>query len=416
MAKRRPLPTFTTIARQLVRAVILAYYLMPDIQFITDASAVAEAARNLHQSTRIALDLEFDDMRYRYGRHLALIQVFDGQTVYLIDPLELENEAEDLEPLWQVLRDPAITTIFHSCKSDILLLDELYGVHVRNIVDTSVQHTLLAEADNNISLGRLIQEELGLEVDKGEQKSNWLKRPLTEAQKQYAANDVLYLFELTDRLSAKLAALGRTAWAEQENEALEAVRYTRDERPYMRLAGKYRIQPVELPMFRDLFMLRDEVARHIDRPSYMIASNDRLAELTRLPVTSTGHLRNANGLHPELKRGTFADRLVALSQEDRAPEPPLPADRRGFPSRRRLSGAKAAEADAREALLTTLKTHLAADHSAIMANLVLSNRLINDIIEQGADQVLRPWQHQLLTETAQKHSLDFSKVAGPFEK
>ncbi|RSK24305.1 ribonuclease D [Hymenobacter metallilatus] len=387
---------------------------MPDIQYITDAAAVLQAVQALQAQPRVAIDLEFDDMRHRYGRNLALIQLFDGHLVYLIDPLALTNPAQELEPLWTILRDPAVAKVFHSCKSDILLLDELYNVHVRNIVDTSVQYTLLAEADNNISLGRLIQQELGLEVDKGEQKSNWLKRPLTEAQMQYAANDVLYLFELTDRLEAKLAALGRTAWAAQENEALEEVRYTRDERPYLRLAGKYRIQPQELPMFRDLFLLRDEVARYIDRPTYMVASNDRLAELTRLPVTSSGHLRNAPGLHPELKRSPFAERLVNLATEDRAPEPATPAEQRRFPFRRRLTGAKAAQADAREALLMALKTHLAEDHSPIMANLVLSNRLIADIVELGADQSLRPWQRALLLETAHKHNLDFQLIAQPF--
>ncbi|RPD50304.1 hypothetical protein DNI29_05775 [Hymenobacter sediminis] len=388
---------------------------MPDIQYITEGPAVAQAAQRLHQSTRIAVDLEFDDMRHRYGRNLALIQIFDGNTVFLIDPLPLTNPAQELEPLWTVLRDPAVEKVFHSCKSDILLLDELYGVHVRTITDTSVQYTLLAEADNNISLGRLIQQELGFEVDKGEQKSNWLKRPLTEAQMHYAANDVLYLFELTDRLAAKLAALGRTDWAQQENLALEEVRYSRDERPYLRLAGKYRIQPQELPMFRDLFLLRDEVARYIDRPTYMVASNDRLAELTRLPVTSSGNLRNAPGLHPELKRSPFAERLINLTQEEREPEPPLPAEQRRFPFRRRLTGAKAAQADAREALLTALKTHLAEDHSPIMANLVLSNRLIADIIEQGANQTLRAWQHQLLRDTAERHGLDFEQIAHPFD-
>ncbi|UYZ63293.1 ribonuclease D [Hymenobacter weizhouensis] len=387
---------------------------MSAIQYLTEPAAIAQAAASLHAQPRVAIDLEFDDMRHRYGRNLALIQLFDGNTVYLIDPLPLLNPAQELEPLWAVLRDPAVEKVFHSCKSDILLLDELYGVHVRRITDTSVQYTLLAEADNNISLGRLIQQELGLEVDKGEQKSNWLKRPLTEAQMHYAANDVLYLFELTDRLSAKLAALGRTAWADQENQALEDVRYSRDERPYLRLAGKYRIQPSELPLFRDLFLLRDEVARHIDRPTYMVASNDRLAELTRLPVTSAGHLRNAPGLHPEFKRSPFAERLVGLSQDEREPEPPLPQEQRRFPFRRRLTGAKAALADARETLLMTLKNHLAEDHSPIMANLVLSNRLMADIIEQGADQTLRPWQHTLLRETAERHGLDFQQIAAPF--
>ncbi|QKG53601.1 ribonuclease D [Hymenobacter sp. BRD67] len=202
----------------------------PTIHYLTTAAQVAEAAAHFATLPRIGIDLEFDDNRYRYGRHVALIQVFDGESVYLIDPLPLEPEmAAGLEPLFSVLRDPAVAKVFHSCKSDILLLDELFDVHCRSIIDTSVQFTLLALEDNNISLGRLIQSELGFEVDKGEQKSNWLKRPLTEAQKEYAANDVLYLFELTDRLAVRLQEQGRAQWAAEENLALEAVRYGRDE-------------------------------------------------------------------------------------------------------------------------------------------------------------------------------------------
>jgi ribonuclease D len=138
----------------------------PTIQYLTTAAQVADVASHLATLPRIGIDLEFDDNRYRYGRHLALIQVFDGEAVYLIDPLPLEPEmAAGLEPLFAVLRDPAVAKVFHSCKSDILLLDELFGVHCRSIVDTSVQFTLLALEDNNISLGRLIQSELGFEVD-----------------------------------------------------------------------------------------------------------------------------------------------------------------------------------------------------------------------------------------------------------
>jgi ribonuclease D len=386
------------------------------IQYLTTAAEVQHAADILRTAPRIAIDLEFDDMRHRYGRNLALIQIFDGQTPYLIDPLPLTNPAHDLEPLWLILRDPAVAKVFHSCKSDILLLDELYNVHVRNIVDTSVQYTLLAEADNNISLGRLIQAELGIEVDKGEQKSNWLKRPLTEAQMQYAANDVLYLFELTDRLRDKLAALDRTHWAEEENAALEDVRYSRDERPYLRMAGKYRILPQELPLFRDLYLLRDQVARQIDRPPYMVFANERLPELVRDLPRNLNAWKAARGLHPELKRAPYLDQLAALSAEDfiPAPEPTAPAEQRRFPFRRRLTGEKAARADAREALLTQLKTHITTDINGFVANLVLSNRLVADIIELGAEQVLRPWQKTILRETAERHSLDYDLVSQPF--
>jgi ribonuclease D len=389
---------------------------MTSIQYLTTAAQVADVAAHLATLPRIGIDLEFDDNRYRYGRHLALIQVFDGEKVYLIDPLPLEPEmAAGLEPLFAVLRDPAVAKVFHSCKSDILLLDELFGVHCRNIVDTSVQFTLLALEDNNISLGRLIQSELGFEVDKGEQKSNWLKRPLTEAQKEYAANDVLYLFELTDRLAVRLQEQGRAQWAAEENHALEAVRYGRDElRPHLRLAGKYRITPAELPLFRELYALRDRVARQLDRPSYMVLSNDRLAELAREPITSLGALRGAGGLHPDLKRSPYADELVALATAELAPDGPLPADqRRPVPFKRRFNGPAAARAEARETLLQSLKNHLATDYSPVLANTVLSNRLIGDVVEQGSLAALRPWQRQLLGDTANQHGLSIEELAEP---
>ncbi|MBW3127868.1 ribonuclease D [Hymenobacter profundi] len=390
---------------------------MPSIQYLTAATEVQQCAATLHNQPRIAIDLEFDDMRHRYGRNLALIQLFDGRTVYLIDPLPLTNPAHELEPIWELLRDPAVEKVFHSCKSDILLLDELYGVHVRHITDTSVQYTLLAEADNNISLGRLIQSELGIEVDKGEQKSNWLKRPLTEAQKQYAANDVLYLFELADRLRDKLAALDRTHWADEENAALEDVRYTRDERPYLRMAGKYRILPPEMPLFRDLYMLRDQVARQIDRPPYMVFANDRLAELARDTPRTLEEWKAARGLHPELKRTPYIDQLAGFLPDVfvPVPEPTLPPEQRRFPFRRRLSGEKAARADAREQLLLQLKTFITEDINGYVANLVLSNRLISDIIEQGAEQALRPWQQAILRDTAVQHQLSYDSIATPFQ-
>jgi ribonuclease D len=389
---------------------------MTSILYLTTAAQVADVAAHLATLPRIGIDLEFDDNRYRYGRHLALIQVFDGEKVYLIDPLPLESEmAAGLEPLFAVLRDPAVAKVFHSCKSDILLLDELFGVHCRNIIDTSVQFTLLALEDNNISLGRLIQSELGFEVDKGEQKSNWLKRPLTEAQKEYAANDVLYLFELTDRLAVRLQEQGRAQWAAEENHALEAVRYGRDElRPHLRLAGKYRITPAEMPLFRELYALRDRVARQLDRPSYMVLSNDRLAELARQPITSHGALRGAGGLHPDLKRSPYADELVALATAELAPDGPPPADaRRPVPFKRRFNGEAAARAEARETLLQNLKNHLATDYSPVLANTVLSNRLIGDVVEQGSLAALRPWQRQLLGETASQHGLSIVELAEP---
>ncbi|GAA4375325.1 ribonuclease D [Hymenobacter koreensis] len=390
---------------------------LANIHYLTTPEALSAAVATLRSAPRIAVDLEFDDMRHRYGRNLALVQVFDGQQVYLVDPLPLPNPVQDLRPLWDVFEDPAVEKIFHSCRSDILLLDEVYGVHVRNITDTSVQYQLLGEADNNISLGRLVQQELGLELDKGEQKSNWLKRPLTEAQLEYAANDVIYLFELAERLTARLESLGRSQWSAEESAALEDVRYQRDDRPWMKIAGRYRISHDEMPLFRDLYLLREEVARVIDRPPYMVFANDRLSELVRETPKGLAAWKNARGLHPDLKRTPYIERLTSMSpgEYQPLPDPPAQYPERRYPSRRRLTGAAAARADQREQQLMTLKARLADDYNGYVANLVLSNRLIAEIVEQGASEALRPWQQQLLRETSQRHGLDFEELARPLD-
>jgi ribonuclease D len=146
----------------------------------------------------------------------------------------------------------------------------------------------------------------------------------------------------------------------------------------------------------------------------MVLSNDRLAELAREPITSLGALRGAGGLHPDLKRSPYADELVALATAELAPDGPLPADqRRPVPFKRRFNGPAAARAEARETLLQSLKNHLATDYSPVLANTVLSNRLIGDVVEQGSLAALRPWQRQLLGETANQHGLSIEELAEP---
>ncbi len=364
------------------------------IHYLTTPAELPAACRHLRGCPQLGVDLEFDDMRYRYGRHLGLVQIFDGQEVWLIDPVTIPDLAE----LFTVFADPAIVKVFHSCRSDILLLDELYDARVPNIVDTSVLAQLLGEADNQISLGRLIQLELGIEVDKGEQKSNWLKRPLTESQLEYAANDVIYLFELKDRLEAKLAALGRTAWAAQENAVLDTVRYHRDPEPWARLAAKLRIEPHEIPIFRALWQVRDDAARELDRPSYQLFDNRFFPDFIRNPPLSEQEWANVKGTHAVLRRSPYLDRLAALTP-DRfvAPEQEARAPRaRGF--KWRMSAEKSRLVEEREEQLVALKSAVAARYGQNLANLVLSNKTMAEVVELGADAVLRPWQQEVVRE------------------
>ncbi|MBC7448723.1 MAG: HRDC domain-containing protein [Hymenobacteraceae bacterium] len=382
------------------------------IHYLTAPAELPAACQHLRGCPQLGVDLEFDDMRYRYGRHLGLVQIFDGQAVWLIDPVTIPDLAE----LLAVLADPGIVKVFHSCRSDILLLDELYDARVPNLVDTSVLAQLLGEADNQISLGRLIQQELGLEVDKGEQKSNWLKRPLTESQLEYAANDVIYLFELKERLEAKLAGLGRLEWARQENAALDSVRYNRDPEPWLRLATKLRIEPGEMLIFRALWTVRDEAARELDRPPYQLFDNRFFPDFIRNPPRSAQEWANVKGTHAALRRTPWLDRLAALTPDQFVPPPvePRPARARGF--KWRMSADKTRQVEAREEQLTALKNAVAAQYGQNLANLVLSNKTMAEVVELGADAVLRPWQQDVLREVEpQASGVRYADVARVIE-
>ena len=345
------------------------------IHYLTAPAELPAACAHLRSCPQLGVDLEFDDMRYRYGRHLGLVQIFDGTAVWLIDPVTIT----DLTELLAVFADPAIVKVFHSCRSDILLLDELYDARVPNIVDTSVLAQLLGDADNQVSLGRLIQQEIGIEVDKGEQKSNWLKRPLTDSQLEYAANDVIYLFELKERLEAKLHALGRFAWAQQENTFLDTVRYTRDPEPWGRLASKLRIEPAELPVFRELWKIRDDAARELDRPPYHLFDNRFFVDFVRHMPRSADEWAHVKGTHAVLRRPPYLNRLAELSLDTWLPPPTEPRTRtRGF--KWRMSAEKTRLVEEREAQLLTLKSAVAARYGQNLANLVISNKTMAEVV------------------------------------
>src|SRR5262245_17169871 len=96
------------------------------IEMITTAEQLQACCNDLNRHPELAIDLEFDDMRHYYGRTLSLVQVYDGESVFLIDAVALP----DLAPLMKLLEDETKVKIFHSCGNDLMVLSELYGCRV----------------------------------------------------------------------------------------------------------------------------------------------------------------------------------------------------------------------------------------------------------------------------------------------
>ena len=158
----------------------------------------------------IAIDTEFrrttkDNMK------LALMQVNDSSEIYLIDCLQIKEPKE----ICSFLSSPDTKKIFHSCREDIEAIYSWTKKEVLNIYDTQIANSLLG-GSFSISYQGLVKEKIGLKVGKEETRTNWLRRPLSEAQLNYAASDVYYLIDLYRLQREEFSETNKLEWLEEE--------------------------------------------------------------------------------------------------------------------------------------------------------------------------------------------------------
>src|SRR5262249_45917917 len=160
------------------------------------------ASETLARAPALAVDTEADSF-YHYFHKCCLIQISDGTTAYLIDPLAVRS----LDPLGAVFASRSITKVLHAAEQDVLYLRRDYGFNLEPIFDTMIAAQLLGRP--SIGLAGLLAANFGVVLDKKCQRDDWSLRPLTERQKTYAAEDVLHLIRLSELLRQDLAAAGR---------------------------------------------------------------------------------------------------------------------------------------------------------------------------------------------------------------
>lgn len=177
---------------------------------IESSAQMDELARQLSEQKLIAVDTEFQ-RETTYYPHLALVQIATDSIVACIDPL-----AFDAKPaLQKILFDQNIIKVFHSCSQDLEVLFYYLGEVPSPIYDTQIANAFLTE-QHQVSYAALVEAELGVLLDKSQTRTNWLRRPLTDKQIQYAGDDVLYLYQLHQILADKLTHSVRSRWFDDE--------------------------------------------------------------------------------------------------------------------------------------------------------------------------------------------------------
>jgi ribonuclease D len=295
-----------------------------DFDWITDPEQLAARLAGVH--TRVGLDTEFIRER-TYWPQLALVQIAierPGQApdILLVDTLA-PGICAALRPL---LADPSIIKVMHSASEDLVAFKHACGVVPEPLFDTQIAAALTG-VGAGMGYQRLVADTLGRVVDKGETRSDWTRRPLSDSQLQYAAYDVLHLFALHDALSEKLATLSREAWLLEDSARLVA-NNKGDERerwPHMSMrTAQFLDREGHVRLLR-LLRWRDTYARDHDRPRSWILDNELATLLARDPPADVDELQRRLDAHPKSPRKLTAllwqALTTALPDEAEMPEP-----------------------------------------------------------------------------------------------
>tara|TARA_B100000989_G_C19531444_1_gene470211 strand:+ start:5246 stop:6079 length:834 start_codon:yes stop_codon:yes gene_type:complete len=178
--------------------------------FINSIDDLAVLNKELLNKPYLAVDTEFrrttkDNMR------LALLQVNDGEEIYLVDSILIKEPKGHASFLFS----NSVVKIFHSCKEDIEAIYAWTGKVMNNLFDTQIAHAFL-NGDFSIGYQGLVEEKLGIVIDKGETRSNWIRRPLTDSQLKYAVSDVEFLIELYLDQKKLLEKDNKLGWLQEE--------------------------------------------------------------------------------------------------------------------------------------------------------------------------------------------------------
>ncbi|RKS87483.1 ribonuclease D [Orbus hercynius] len=275
-------------------------------QLITTNEQLNQYCIRMQNITRVTLDSEFVRTRTFYPQ-LGLLQLFDGNNVALIDPINIT----DWQALISILMQANVEKYFHACSEDVEVFLHQFNAVPLPILDSQI---LAAFLDNPLSSGyaTLVQKYLNVELDKSETRTDWLHRPLSDKQCQYAANDVFYLFPLMDMLKAQLANKGwlSAAYEECHNAVKRRCEMVPSDKAYLNIKNAWQLRSEQLGYLQKLASWRFSYAKAHDIALNFVVHEEVLWKLARYQPTSLAELASLGLKGREVR--LFGENLLAM--------------------------------------------------------------------------------------------------------
>ena len=293
--------------------------------WIDDADTLAAQLDAWKDQALVAMDTEFIRERTYYPQ-LALVQLAVPGEVILVDPLAPGVAAL----LAGFLENPAITKLMHSASEDLQALSRGCGAVPSPVFDTQVA-AALAGMGSGLSYLKLVEQVTGVTLEKGETRSDWLRRPLSDSQLKYAADDVLHLHAVHGVVEAKLRALGRLDWLQADSD--RAIRNARldsdDPNPHLAVRGAQSLDGPGQARLRRLLAWRDAEARRSDRPKSWVLDNELAVQLSRRPFDDFHRFNAVIDANPKAPRKARRELWELVSAPLSTEENGIPLNRSG---------------------------------------------------------------------------------------
>lgn len=285
-----------------------------DYQLITNNQGLQHCIEQARQSSVVALDTEFVRVRTYYPQ-LGLIQLYDGKKISLIDPTHIDN----FTPLQQLLADQNVLKVLHSASEDLEIFAHYFQQLPDPMLDTQIMANFLGFPPS-ISFAKLVEHYLQISLDKGASRTDWLARPLSQQQLNYAAADVYYLFPVFQQMQPLFLASKWKSVIEQEciDLGIKRSRQIDPELAYLEIGNAWRLNRQELNVLKFLAKWRLQESIKRDIAQAFVLKTDALWQIAKSQPKHTNELVEL-GLHPNEIRRHGKKLLQLVEQANKQP-------------------------------------------------------------------------------------------------
>ncbi len=378
---------------------MLAYKLMGDVVFevIDTVEALDEFIQKIENTDWLAIDTEFLREKTYYAK-LCLIQVEAEGHRACIDPISIEN----LSAFYALLHDDKITKVLHAAHQDIEILFQLSGQMPSPIFDTQLAASVLGIGDQ-MGYARLVENMLGVALAKTQSRTDWSRRPLKNAQLEYAIDDVRYLAQIYPQMLEKLQSKNRLSWMDKDFEKAtnpETYAINAKER-WKKVRGNQVLKRPQLAILRELAAWREERAEQINRPRKWIVSDEILIDMARQQPSEVEGIKSIRGVSEDQAKKNASTWLDLINKGKNIPQaewPELPRSKKPTPSQNVLID------------LLMVVIQLQAKKHNITPAAIATRKQVANMVQSGEKQLSNDWRGSLVNEAIEKVILGEASV------